>query len=68
MDSLGKAIHTEEIIPQSASYVFRSLTLTGEGMCHFGEVVGYDQDINSFFSLSSAVQKSLHTSSIGSDV
>ena len=49
MDSLGKAIHTEEIIPQSASYVFRSLTLTGEDMCNFGEVVGYDQDINSFF-------------------
>ena len=30
--------------------MFCSLTPTGEGqMCHFGEVVGYDQDINCFF-------------------
>ena len=42
-------MHAEEIIPQSTGNMFCSLTLTGEGVCHFGEVVSYDQDINCFF-------------------
>ena len=60
MDPLGEEIHTEEIIPQSGGYVFRNLTPTEKRHVPFWWSV--------MTKTSKAVQRSMHTSSIGSDV